>query len=139
MTPPTSSQLHLTIRLLHTLNVPVHRNGYRHLCIAIPCYAQDNSQWITKELYPYVARHSGSSNAIAVEHAIRTAIFDAWTRRDPEVWKRYFPHCDKAPSNKLFISVLAEQLIQNTPPENGRGLITRRIFRHDTSFMPRQF
>lgn len=106
--------------LLHELQIGIHRIGYRHLVILIPCYALDVDQSLTKELYPYVAGHFGCSSWQPVEHAVRIAIQDAWERRDVAVWEKYFPGMKKPPSNKQFIATLAERL-KKPPPDNGRG------------------
>lgn len=99
-----------TIQMLHDLNCPIHRIGYRHLSQAIPYFAQSSSQSLSKEVYPKVTEHFGNLDCRAVEHSIRSTIQDAWNRRDPVMWRIYFPHADRAPSNKLFISTLAERL-----------------------------
>ena len=112
MTPTdqtTYDQQELTICMLHELCFAVHRSGYKQLCVAIPRYAQNNIQSVTKSLYPYVAAHF-DTDWQAVEHSIRFAVHCAWNQRDPEVWDRYFPHSKKAPSNKEFIATLAERL-----------------------------
>lgn len=106
-TPPAQD----TIRqMLRELSVPIHRTGYRQLCIAIPRFAQDSSQSLTKELYPYVAAQLGCADWRTVEHSIRVVILDAWQRRNPKVWEKYFPGAQKPPSNKQFIATLAEFL-----------------------------
>lgn len=104
-----------TAQMLHELQITIRRLGYKQLTIAIPCFALDDRQSLTKELYPYVANYFGYSNWCPVEHAIREIILDAWERRDPEVWEKYFYGMKKPPSNKQFIATLAERL-KNTPP-----------------------
>lgn len=96
-----------TGRMLLELGVGVHRMGYGQLCLAVPRYAEDLTQCLTKDTYPYVARQLGCTDGRAVEHAIRMAILDAWDRRDPAVWDSYFPCGEKPPSNKQFIATLA--------------------------------
>ena len=99
-----------TITMLHRLSVSIHRLGYKALTIAIPCYAMDDTQSMTKELYPYVAKQLGYRNWYAVERLIRGVILDAWQRRDPDIWEEYFPGQKRVPTNKQFIAVLAERL-----------------------------
>lgn len=99
-----------TISMLHELQIGIHRLGYKQLTIAVPCFALDDSQSLTKELYPYVACYFGYTDWHPVEHSIRTAILDAWEHRNPEVWEQYFPNQKKPPSNKQFLAVLAERL-----------------------------
>lgn len=95
---------------LHELGFPVHHGGYRRLCAAIPRYAQDPEQSLTKELYPDVARELGCTNPCDVESSIRRAILTAWDQGDRDVWIQYFPRCRKAPTNLVFIATLAEYL-----------------------------
>ena len=99
-----------TITMLHGLRISIHRLGYKCLTIAVPYYAIDNTQSLTKELYPYIAKKLGYSDWYAVERAIRMVILDAWKKQDPAVWDQYFPGQQKVPTNKQFLSVLAEKL-----------------------------
>lgn len=107
----SSSELqYAASEILHKLGVPVHRIGYKQLRLAIALFAQNDTQFITKELYPHIAAHFGYADWRPVEHAIRLTICCAWNHRDPEVWKEYFPGAATAPSNKLFIAAIADLL-----------------------------
>ena len=97
-----------TRQLLAELNFPVHYLGYKVLCEAIPLYAEDDMQSLTKELYPTLAKIFQFSCAHAVERPIRYAISFAWEHRNSEIWEHYFPNLQKAPSNMVFIATLAE-------------------------------
>ena len=99
-----------TRKMLHSLQFSVHLIGYSSLVVLIPCYRLDNTQGLSKELYPFVAAHCGYPSGQAVEHGVRVAILDAWDRRDPEAWEEYFPGMKKPPTNKHFIATLAERL-----------------------------
>ena len=100
--------------LLLALGIHTNNKGYIYLREAIPIYAKDPQQSVTKELYPAVARLCGGS-VEQVERAIRTAIQRAWNQRDEQIWKLYFVTMPdgsvKRPSNSEFISRLAEQII----------------------------
>ena len=100
----------LTRHMLLELKLPTHLWGYKILCAAIPSYARNNTQSITKELYPHLAKQFGLPHPKAAEHSIRYTISEAWNRRDPDVWDQYFPGSKKAPSNLVFIAALAEYL-----------------------------
>ena len=100
----------LTIIMLHELRLGIHRQGYKCLAIAVPLYAADNSQSLSKDIYPYVAAELGYPDWHGVERAIRLVILDAWARRDGDTWERYFPGQTKMPTNKQFIAALAERL-----------------------------
>lgn len=99
-----------TITMLHELGISIHRLGYKYLTVAVPCYSLDDSQSLTKEVYPYVANHFGCTDWHSVERSIRTVILTAWDHRDPEIWNQHFPNQSKAPSNKQFIATLSERL-----------------------------
>ena len=96
-------------RLLRRFRIPAHLEGYQQLCMAIPLFAADKSISFSKELYPQIARQLGCSDGRAVERAIRRAIRYAWEHRDPVLWDAHFPGL-RQPSNKCFISTLAELL-----------------------------
>lgn len=100
-----------TITILHELGISIHRLGYVCLSIAVPHYATDNTQSLSKELYPYVAKRLGKyAKWYAVERSIRMVVLEAWERRDPVVWEQYFHRQKKVPTNKQFIAVLAEKI-----------------------------
>lgn len=99
-----------TQQMLHELGFSTRHVGYKVLCIAIPRYAQNSSQSITKELYPSLRKQFGYRRPTAVEHPIRYAIGEAWAHGDPDAWKARFPACRKAPSNMEFIATISEQL-----------------------------
>ena len=67
-----------TIEILHELRINISRQGYKCLTIAVPCYAIDDTQSLSKELYPYIAKYLGHIDWHTVERATRTAILDTW-------------------------------------------------------------
>lgn len=95
-------------RQLQELGIPIHRRGYKQLCIAIPYYADHSSLSITKDLYPYVAKQFGYVDHRSVERSMRYAICSSWKRRNSSAWERLFPYSEKSPSNALFIATIAE-------------------------------
>lgn len=95
---------------LQILGIPVHRKGYRQLAIAVAIFATDNTQSLTKEIYPAVAKLTGIVDWRLVERDIRSVIQYAFANKTPTIWRIYFRELEKAPSNKVFISVLAEML-----------------------------
>lgn len=95
--------------LLHMSFAP-KLDGYSYLVDAVPLFAQDPSQAITKELYVTVGQRYSKAGAL-VERAIRHAIDKAWQRGDPAVWRQYFPCGPNGtvprPSNGSFITRMA--------------------------------
>ena len=105
---------------LRILKFPTHLTGYRQLYMAISIYAHNPNILLSKELYPAVAQYFELSDARAVEHSIRQIIDAAWKRRDPVVWAKYFPPAPDGyfprPTNKAFISTIANRLKTQNPP-----------------------
>ena len=98
--------------MLQDLNLNQQMCGYACLIEAIRLYNADPTQQITKSLYPGVAKICGGSSK-RVEHAMRSCIQDAWSNRNDEIWKLYFPPGRKketSPTNGRFISKMAKCL-----------------------------
>ena len=99
-----------TVLHLHILGFSTHRVGYNQLCEAIPLYYQDRDQSLNYVFYPKIASLCNSSSGSAVERSIRNLIEEAWKRRDPVIWLKYFPYETQCPSNKVFFDRLANHL-----------------------------
>ena len=111
-TPPKP---HIQVaKLLHLLNFHTHLDGYAQLCLAIPLFAEDSGLRMSKEIYPAIAAQLSVADPRSVEHSIRHSIADAWARRDPAVWESHFPRHKTAPTNKEFISQMAEYMKYKT-------------------------
>ena len=95
---------------LRTLGFRSHLDGYRQLCVGIPIFAQNPRMLLSKELYPAISELFRLPDPRAVEHSIRKAIADAWLRRDPAIWGKYFPSSRKPPNNKAFLCRILEML-----------------------------
>ena len=99
---------HLAAVPLYALGFRPNLDGYRQLCVGIPIYAKNPGMLLSKELYPAIGEIFALPDPRTVEHSIRKAIADAWSRREIIVWEKYFPGARTAPTNKAFISRLAE-------------------------------
>ena len=115
--PEKTEDLHVhTLHHLHVLNFPNHLDGYKQLCLGLPLFAQNPQQFLTKELYPAIAKQCGCKDSRAVEHSIRKAIYAAWRQRDNAIWRKYFPPGNAGnipcPTNKEFLCRLAEILTE---------------------------
>lgn len=99
--------------LLMSLGFSPKLDGYGYLVEAIPLYARDPSQAITKELYAEVGSLR-QKEASLVERSIRSAIDKAWRERDEAVWRQYFRCAPNGavprPSNGAFIARMAQIL-----------------------------
>ncbi len=89
-------------------------DGFGYLLSAVPMYADDPSQAITKELYVTVGAPFGKSPRL-VERSIRNAIEKAWQQGDMQIWRQYFRAAPDGtvprPSNGAFIARMAQLLV----------------------------
>ena len=101
--------------LFLTIGIPAHIKGYQYLRQAVKMVVEDPDRInrITKELYPGIARHFGTS-ASKVERAIRHAIEVAWNRGRIETLNTAFgcKVCtpEDKPTNGEFIAMIADKL-----------------------------
>lgn len=99
--------------LLNELGISARYKGYEYLSEAIFLYVVNPPAYITKEIYPMVAKKYNCA-ITQVERTIRTAINYAWKNTDVDVWTKHFASAPnktvKKPSNGFFISELAKYL-----------------------------
>ena len=101
--------------LFLTIGIPAHIKGYQFLRQAVKMVVNepDMINRITKELYPGIARHFGTS-ASKVERAIRHAIEVAWNRGRIETLNTAFgcKVCtpEDKPTTGEFIAMIADKL-----------------------------
>ncbi len=100
--------------LLIALGFSTKLDGYGYLVDAIPLYAQDPSQAITKELYVTVGQNRNKDGKL-VERSIRSAIDKAWQEGNEALWRQYFRCAPDGtvlrPSNGTFIARMAQVLL----------------------------
>ena len=101
--------------LFLTIGIPAHIKGYQFLRYGIKMVIEqpDVINRITKELYPSIAKHFGTT-ASKVERAIRHAIEVAWNRGRVDTLNRAFG-CrvctpEDKPTNGEFIAMIADKL-----------------------------
>ena len=118
--PPADSPRSMSIderlgSLFLTIGIPAHIKGYQFLRQAVKMVISqpDIINRITKELYPGIAKHFGTS-ASKVERAIRHAIEVAWNRGRIETLNTAFgcKVCtpEDKPTNGEFIAMIADKL-----------------------------
>lgn len=115
MVPSAAASDDWVANTLLRLGIGAHLDGFGYLKIAIPLFGRDTHQAITKELYVAVAEKSGK-DARQVERSIRSAIENAWKRRNDRIWTEYFtPGPDGTVpklSNGRFIAHMAQLLAE---------------------------
>lgn len=84
--------------------------GFPQLCVAIPLFAQDPYQSLSKELQPAVAQICGNASGTQVESQARRLIAETWKNRNPAVWAEYFPDLHEKPTFHEFLYLLSEKL-----------------------------
>ena len=93
------------------LNIGFQCGRSRYNCIyhAILLKYYDKGGDSVKYLYSEVRKLCGKKSIEVVEKAIRDAIHHAWEHGDRDVWRMYFPICDRegCPSNEVFIERIA--------------------------------
>ena len=101
--------------ILHEIGVPAHIRGYHYMREAIIMAINDIDvlNYITKELYPSIAKKCGTTPS-RVERAIRHAIEVAWSRGKVDVIDSLFGYTINnhkgKPTNSEFIALIADRL-----------------------------
>lgn len=112
--PPYCDLEGQTATHLHSMEFYTHLDGYHQLCVGIPIFTQNPGICLSKELYPAIAKQMKLPDPRSVERSIRHAIENAWKHKNSTVWLQYFSKrtldADRCPSNKQFISAIAEKL-----------------------------
>lgn len=98
---------------LRVLGVNAGPGGYFYLLMAVTMFHQDMTLQLHNDVYCRIAQDAGVDER-SVEKAIRTLIHNAFNRRNPGIWAKYFP-VDAAgevscPTNKEFVMTLAQQV-----------------------------
>ncbi len=114
--PEKEQDLETTVtEFMHELGLPAHIKGYQYIRTAIMMVVNnmDLLNYITKQLYPDIAKKYGSTSS-RVERAIRHSIEVAWTRGRPETMNNIFGYTidiDKGkPTNSEFIAMVADKI-----------------------------
>lgn len=114
-TPPMRSRDEQVTGLFLSIGIPAHIKGYQYLREAVRMVLEDRDLLgrITKELYPGIARHFGTS-ASKVERAMRHAIEVAWSRGRLENVNRLYGYkvfsAEDKPTNGEFIALVADKV-----------------------------
>ena len=109
-----SDELTVT-EILHQIGVPAHIKGYQFLRCGVKMVIEqpDRINRITKELYPSIAKHFGTT-ASKVERAMRHAIEVAWSRGRLDSVNRIYGYkvfsAEDKPTNGEFIALIADKL-----------------------------
>lgn len=99
-----------TAQHLRALGFRSGLDGYICLVATVSYLLEDPARKLELEVYPHVAKLCGMTDHRDVEHAIRSAIKNAWKRRIIQDWANYFPLNENndidRPKSKDFIRCL---------------------------------
>lgn len=96
-------------RVLRGLHITGKLVGLKYLVYAVSATVRDpdSTRYITKELYPEIAKHFGVT-AAAAERAMRTAIQASWDRGGRETLDKMAGfHLTERPTNSEFLDIVA--------------------------------
>lgn len=102
---------------MHQLGIPANIKGYQFLRLGIlmAFESPDLLDAVTKELYPDIAKRTGSTSS-RVERAIRHAIEVAWSRGNVQAQETLFGYTINVmrgkPTNSEFIAMMVDTLRQ---------------------------
>lgn len=120
---PHSAASHLQLTdLLLAMGIPASHSGYAYLRSGVEIMANhpDQTQLITKQLYPVIAQRHNTTPT-RVERAIRHSIEVAWERgqldRVNQLAGYELLHTDRRPGNGALISLLAGWYLEQRRPE----------------------
>ena len=103
--------------VLLAVGLTAGNSGFTYSGVAIKRCIEDKGvlSGVTKVLYPEIGKRYGANNK-SVERCIREAVDNAWKYGDAEARERYFgsfmQHLREKPTNKKFISLMAEFVIR---------------------------
>lgn len=114
----TNADVELTLtECMHQLGIPANIKGYQFLRLGILMAfdSPDLLDAVTKELYPDIAKRTGSTSS-RVERAIRHAIEVAWSRGNVKAQENLFGYTINVtkgkPTNSEFIAMMVDTLRQ---------------------------
>ena len=99
-------------RILRIIGFAPKLKGYRYLEQAIEMVMENNRCYMTKEIYPRIAKREDTT-PMCVERGIRHAIEAVWEKGDREQLERYFGGSSLAgvrPTNAQFIMSVADAI-----------------------------
>lgn len=114
--PQTVLEQKITL-ILNELGVPASIKGYKFLKTAVDMYIKepDCIVGITKLMYPKIAKLYRTDEK-KVERAIRHAIETSWNKGERDKFTNILGiPCEKKPTNRQFIALIAESIKINYP------------------------
>lgn len=88
--------------------------GCRRMLAILPGFDPDAGHNLFSDFYIDLAR-AESVSPYAIDNAIHRTIVQAYETRNDAVWQDYFPDTTQCPTNKAFLTAVAERMKQTNP------------------------
>lgn len=88
--------------------------GYRRMLSIFPGFDPDAGHNLFSDFYLDLAR-AESVSPYAIDNAIHRTIAQAYEARNDAIWREYFPDTSRYPTNKEFLTAVAERMKQKAP------------------------
>lgn len=88
--------------------------GYRRMLSIFPGFDPDAGHNLFSDFYLDLAR-AESVSPYAIDNAIHRTIAQAYEARNDAIWREYFPDTSRCPTNKEFLTAVAERMKQKAP------------------------
>ena len=85
--------------------------GYRRMLSIFPGFDPDAEHNLFSDFYLDLAK-AESVSPYAIDNSIHRAISQAYENRTDAIWREYFPDTSRCPTNKEFLTALAEKMKQ---------------------------
>ena len=79
-----------------------------------PGFDSDTGHNLFSDFYLDLAR-AESVSPYAIDNAIHRTIAQAYETRNDAIWREYFPDTSRCPTNKEFLTAVAERMKQKAP------------------------
>lgn len=89
--------------------------GYRRMLAILPRFDPDAGHCLFSDCYPDLAK-AESVSAYAIDDSIHRVIVQAYKVRNDALWQDYFPDTATCPTNKEFLTAIADRIRQKQAP-----------------------
>ena len=112
----TKELINKTTDILKTMGIPTNVKGFEYIRygIMLKCLYPNRYAWLTKELYPEIAKHYETTYT-RVECACRHAIESGYERGNQKLYYEIFGNTlGKQPTNSIFFATICDYLSKET-------------------------
>lgn len=88
--------------------------GYRRMLAIFPGFDPDAGHNLFSDFYLDLAK-AESVSAYAIDNAIHRTIAQAYETRNDAIWRDYFPDTSRCPTNKEFLTAIADRIKSRNP------------------------